>query len=62
MKFTGVLSVFVAIAIAPAFACPEGHDHEHERRAKPPTVSVASPSRPLVWGDVSIVDYRGVLA
>ncbi|KIJ33525.1 hypothetical protein M422DRAFT_264454 [Sphaerobolus stellatus SS14] len=60
MKFLGILSVFVAIAITPAFACEEGHEHEHERRdssVKPqtPTVSIASPTVPLVWGDINII-------
>ncbi|KAI0264244.1 Metallo-dependent phosphatase-like protein [Gloeopeniophorella convolvens] len=46
----------LALAALSATACPDGpeHTHEHARRA-PPSVPLAPPSRPLVWGDVNII-------
>lgn len=53
MKLIGL--GLLACSVAQVLSCPDGHhdDHTHERRGqKPPTVSVASPSKPLEWGDV----------
>ncbi|KAF8504194.1 Metallo-dependent phosphatase-like protein [Hysterangium stoloniferum] len=45
-----------------AYACSDHDGHSHEARSvnsehqpKPPTISIATPGKPLVWGDINII-------
>jgi len=68
MKYTGSFGVLAAFILILVSACPDGpdgHDHDHEKRhsghggSKPATVSISSPTTPLVWGDVCSDSVEG---